>query len=525
MYGIVKLRNISKNEWEAKFQGNYGLYTIKITTNGKKTTYFSCSCPSDYYPCKHIPDVEEAIAKRIADNKKEKKDNIQLCDLIKNVSAQDLRKFIITQSEYDLELQNAVFLEFSDNIENTKGNKYLMMLRKAFESVAIDANEYYHEEWINIDVLDQWFEKADKYIERKQYDEAILVCKACIEEYSEWLYNIDDDISLLFSDEYQSVPFDIMISLLKHTNKKELFDYCLMEMKKKKYAKTEFFCGFQRIIKKLKASVDTDAFIIKQDEMLNNVKDKSSSEAEKILRQKIYYYRCLSQDKKAWAVMEDNIQIKSFCLKVVKKKINKNMFPEAKELINNYIENQNKNTDNYSDNTWNLLLLDIAQKENDYPAIRELLNKIININFEEKYYKAYKEMFDPEEWHIEREKLLQHYCNEEYFNKSVAGLLKAENDKEYLKRNIDKFLSLDRLDNYFKCISPDYDIDVRKMYKKILAFYTENFTGKHFYEHILLLLKRLSGYKNGEKTALDIINKFRITYAKRTLMMEVLARF
>ena len=524
MYGIVKLRQIKENEWEAKFQGNYGLYTIKINTDGKKTTYFSCSCPSDYYPCKHIPDVEEAIAKRIANNKKDENNKIQLGDFIKDVSAQELREFIITQSENNLELQNAVFLEFFEKIENTNGNKYLIILRKALESVIIDENEYYHEEWLNIDILDQWFEKADKYIERKQYDEAILICKACIEEYSEWLYHIDADIYNVISYEYQSVPFDIMISALKHTNKKELFNYCLLEMKKKKYAKTDFFYGFQRIIKKLKASVDTDAFIIKQDEMLNNVKDKSSSEAEKILRQKIYYYRCLSQNKKAWAVIEDNIQIKSFCLKVVKKKISKNMFQEAKELINNYVESQNKKTNKYSDNTWNLLLLDIAQKENDYPAIRELLNKINYINFEEKYYKAYKEMFDPEEWNNEREKLLQHYCNKEYFNKSAAGLLKAENDKEYLKRNIDKLLSLEKLDNYFKGISPDYDIDVRKMYKKILAFYAENFTGRHFYEHILLLLKRLSGYKDGKETALDIINKFRITYAKRTLMMEVLAR-
>jgi len=525
MYGIVRLRHIKKNEWEAKFQGNYGLYTIRISTDGKKTTSFSCSCPSHYSPCKHISYAEEAIAKKISGNKKEEKyQNLQVSDFIKTVSEQELREFIIAHAEYNLDLQNAVFLEFSEKIENTNGNKYLIMLRKSLDSIIIDTNEYYLEEWLNIDIMDQWLEKAENYIECNKYNEAVLLCKACIEEYSRWLYKSDDDISSIIPNEYQSTPFDIIIRALKHINKKELFDYCLLEMKKKKYAKTDFFYGFQQIIKKLKANVDADAFIIKQDETLNKMKDKNSPETEKILRQKIYYYRCLSQYKKAWAVMEDNIQIKSFCLKVVKKKISKNMFQEAKDIIYNYIKNQNEIMDDSFDNTWNVLLLDIAQKENDYSAIRELLSKIIYKSFYEKYHKTYKEMFDPEEWHKEREKLLQHYCSKEYFNKSAAGLLKAEKDKEFLKSNIEKLLSLNVLENYYKGVIPDCYNNIYKMFKKILRFYADNFTGRYYYEHILLLLKRLSGYKDGRKTALELRKEFQMKYDKRNLMIEVLAR-
>jgi hypothetical protein len=38
--------------------------------------------------------------------------------------------------------------------------------------------------------LDQWFDKARDNIRLKQYGEAILICKACIEEYSQWLYRV-----------------------------------------------------------------------------------------------------------------------------------------------------------------------------------------------------------------------------------------------------------------------------------------------------------------------------------------------
>jgi hypothetical protein len=67
---IIELCQTAENDWKAKYQGNYGLYTIKITTDGKKAVKFSCSCPSDYYPCKHISIIEYAIAKKMADNKK-----------------------------------------------------------------------------------------------------------------------------------------------------------------------------------------------------------------------------------------------------------------------------------------------------------------------------------------------------------------------------------------------------------------------------------------------------------------------
>jgi hypothetical protein len=47
MSGIIELIQTAENNWKAKYQGNYGIYTIKITTDGKKTIKFSCSCPSD----------------------------------------------------------------------------------------------------------------------------------------------------------------------------------------------------------------------------------------------------------------------------------------------------------------------------------------------------------------------------------------------------------------------------------------------------------------------------------------------
>ena len=60
---IISLQEVNAGRWVAKYQGNYGVYTIRmhIDERGNGSDY-SCSCPSDYYPCKHIGFIEQAIA-------------------------------------------------------------------------------------------------------------------------------------------------------------------------------------------------------------------------------------------------------------------------------------------------------------------------------------------------------------------------------------------------------------------------------------------------------------------------------
>ena len=101
------------------------------------------------------------------------------------------------------------------------------------------------------------------------------------------------------------------------------------------------------------------------------------------------------------------------------------MYEKAKKLINDFLKNKKKIKDYNSNNLWNELLLDIAQKENDFSAIQKLSYSFIKENFNKKYYEIYKASFEPAKWLEKREKLFQHYCSEQYFNDSAGNLLKA----------------------------------------------------------------------------------------------------
>jgi hypothetical protein len=527
--GIVELRKIEENQWKAKYQGNYGVYTIKITTDGKKTVKFSCSCPSDYYPCKHIPMIEEAIAKKMAAGEKEENSSgIRLEDFIGNVTAEKLREFIITQAKYNTELSNAILLEFSANARNVKGNKYSKLIRTTLTAVPYDEDDYYTEECLNIDALDQWIDKARSCLRTKQHDEAILICKAIIEEYSQWLYNVGEDVSQIFSSEYQSVPFDIINDTTEYVDKKELFNYCLAEMKKKKYEKTDFYYGFQQLFENLAVTVDPDAFIAMQDKLLANVRDKSSDEAENILQHKINFYQRLGQKKKAWDLIKENIQIESFLLEVVKKEIEKQNFKTAKKLINDFINDfitaHGQDPEKYFNGTWLGLLLDIAQKEKDIPAVRKLSYRFIEKYFSKERYQIYKATFSPAEWADEREKLFLRYSGERGFSNSAAEFLVAENEIERLLIYVEKHLYMDNLERYYKVFSSDYPEKTLEMFKKVIVPYATN-TGRGYYEQILSLLKKMSQIKGGKKAASDLVEDFRFQYKNRRAMMEVLSGF
>jgi hypothetical protein len=527
MYGIVELRRTAENNWKAKYQGNYGIYTIKIKTDGEKTVEFLCSCPSDYYPCKHIAIIEEAVAEQTAINKKQDKNDGEVKELLRGVSAEKLQEFIADQTKYNDELLNAVLLEFAANTKNIKGNKYSRIIQRALASVDLHQYEddyYSSEEGQNIDILDQWFDKAGDCVRQKHYDEAILICKACIEEYSQWLYNTGEDASLFFSEEYQSIPFDIMEEAAEYANRKSLFDYCLAEMKKKKYVKTDFYYQFHRLLGNIAVTIDPDAFIALQDELLSEIKDKSSDDAETVLRRKIDFCKRIDREDNAWVLIEENIQIESFRMELAVKKTEERNFLGAKKLINDFIAEQKQKQDSYINSAWYKLLLDIAQEEDDIPAIRKLAYGFIKNSFNMKYYEIYKITFSDSEWIDEREKLFQHY-DEKYFNRSAADFLVAEKEIGRLLNYVEKNISVQELEHYYKEFSSAYPEKTLELFRKVIVPYAENNVGRYYYEYIFSLLKKICHIKGGKKIASDLVADFQMRYKNRRAMMEILRKF
>ena len=288
------------------------------------------------------------------DEKLKSRKIIRLENILKNVPVDDLRDFIINYAKDNPELYNAAFYKF--------------IVR---EKTAKDSSE--NNERQDIEILGQWLNKAKECVDQNKYDEAIKICKAIIEEYSKWLNNLEENISLIFSSDFLFNLFSTFEKAAEHTDKKQLLAYCLTELKKIKYldADVVFNNYFHRLFGILSIAIDQDAFITVQDELLAGIKDKGSYEAKNILERKVAYYRHIGNNDMAWLTMEENLQIDSFCMKVVENRIEKHDFVAAKDLINDFIARQNKNPNSYINSAWYNLLLDIFKKENDKIPVRK----------------------------------------------------------------------------------------------------------------------------------------------------------
>jgi hypothetical protein len=529
MSNIIDLRETSPNHWQAKYQGNYGVYTIKINTDGKHTSGFSCSCPSPYSPCKHIPIIEEAIAERIAKNagnqKNGKGPKVSVEELLKKLTREELYNFMVRLVKNNPDLSNAVFLEFAEKIEAEGNNKYASVIWKGLENTDIDDYDYYGEDWIGIDILDEWADKAEQYLKEKKPWEAILIAQAYIEEFARWLQEIaDSDLFDYIPDTYQSRPFEILEQAAAHpkADSKALYDYCMAELSKKKYAGLYMADKFNDLLMTLSVKINPETFVELQRKLLDQVRDKSSGEAETILQRLVNFYTNCKKPKKAWQYVEDNIQIESFRRRVIEKRIKQKKFTEAKKLIHDYIDiKQNK----YRSDFWDDYLLEIAQGEGDIPSIRSVSYSFIKDSFNDNYYRIYKSAFNDGEWETAFEDLFRHYeTKKSIWGDSAADLLAAEGKAERLMEYIGKHLSLEKMEKYHRVFADAFPRETLALFRKALDHYAEGNTGRSHYERIVEVFRKMKKIPGGDAVAADMKAHYLAQYKNRRAMIEVLNR-
>jgi hypothetical protein len=529
MIGIKSLEETSPGVWRARYQGNYGVYTIKIVTDGKITKSFSCTCPSSYYPCKHIGMVEKAIAGRLEKSGKPKADSeIGVAELLRDVPHKELYDFIVRQAENNTVLAEAVALVFSSRLSGGGRNVYSAILRGAFEKINLEDHDIYdYDGNLYVEPLDQWIDKIEEFIEQKNYSEAVSLCKACIEEFTAWLDDNDGE-ELYFAWDYESKLVKLLKTIAANPDSgldpRELYDYCASEMKKDKYAGTEMFDELNDLLMTLSARLNPEEFLVLQDKLLAEVEDKSSYQAEKILRRKLAVYQENRQTKKAWELIRSNIQIVSFREELVKKCIEKKKYGEAKKLIAGVKEGRKTERDGCrGTDRWDELLLEIAQKETDIPNTRKIAYRFIEDRFLEKYYRIYKSSFSAAEWPEAAKSLVKHYRDKgNYFSNSAADLMAAEEDAEALLVYLEKYPSVSDLAAYYPVVAGKFPQRVLALFRMTIDAYAEQHTGRRSYGDTIRWLKTMTKIKGGGAVVADMVSQYRILYKNRRLMREML---
>jgi len=528
MNRIIDLQEVRPNSWRAKYKGNYGVYTIKIDTLGDKPEKFSCSCPSDYYPCKHIAIVQQAISEQInkvAANNDEK----LIKQVVDSIPEKDLKKFITRTALHNPTLKQAILLEFSDKYTRFEEVvDYHSLVRNTIQATCYEMDDIYYDNYFGIDGLDEWLSKAEDFAQEGNYSNAVTIAKACIEELAEWVVGNENGIGFLnyMPEDYTDIPLTILDDAKDagYLKAEELLDYFQTEIKKSKYKSSGLYHSLECEMLNLTKEISPETYLKIRQEEFEQLDDKTSYYAKNTLDAIIDYYKEHNEEEKAWSVVNDNIQIDSFREQVVLKRIEERKFKEAKRLVNEYIDNRMKTGYSTRSDKWDGYLLTIAQKEEKPNDIRAAAKVLIYGSFDSMVYKTYKSTFETDEWPVEMEKLIKHYCKSFGFSYNAANLLVKENLIERLLKYMEQGNSPEVLEKYYKYTAKDFPDRTIALFRKTIDSRLRN-TGREVYVHVISLFEDLLNIPGGKKEVLERIAHYKAVYKNRRAMVEIFDTF
>ena len=531
---IISLEEVETNRWVAKYRGNYGTYTIRLTvTADGRTADFHCTCPSDYYPCKHINMILDAIPKQIAKQegvaKSGRANVLSPAKLLAKVPEKELRAFVVAQVAKNASLRKAVLLAFAHK-STSVANPYSQVIREGLGQVDFDFEDddgwYHREGGIPLDILDEMFERAAANVENGKFDEAVLIAKACLEEYAEWMDGNDHDVNEHIDYDYAERPFLILREVAEKggCDDASLYDYCKAKSQDALFDTAETQDYLQDLMLVLAIRANRRDFIAVQEKLLANVPKSQPDQIERILSREIEFYRGIGEHGHANAVLQANVQIESFRKNVVDDLIAAHKYSEAKALMDRYPPEQT-----WRGSEWDKRRLAIARAECDTPKICEYAWRFIEKGFDCEYYRIYKSAFPESKWPAERERLLRHYAQKRNGYRNLPGendsanVLVEENLAERLLCLLEKNPSPQSVQHYHKHVAALFPERTLALFKKAVDTYAAAYTGDRYYEDIAKWLETIRKLPGGAAVCDAMLADYRLTYKRRPAMMRILA--
>jgi hypothetical protein len=391
---ILALNQESENKWVARYAGNYGTYTIKVRLGeNNQLENYSYSCPSDYSTCKHIGMIVSKIKTKSVSETKVNSDNDEtlIRKLFEGNSKEKFLNFLREHAKYNPDFVNKIKLNFFTEQQIKNEINLNAIIQIGLQGVFDNDNEddyYYNDYDTEVEILDEWKDKANVEIEKSNYTAAFAIAKAMLEEYYEWIEYRDSEKLDYLSEYYEEYPFEILKSIIEKTTtlNNEILLYLKEQLLEEKYGsqKNEFFEIFAILV----STADQKAYYLSLLESAL-IKCKSTAEEENIIRFLILFYTKQNQPEKEFELLIANLHIDSFRKNVIEKYIPQNNLTGAKQLIHDKLKEIDSN---HYKSDWHTYLLQIAELENNTadiqqyayylieykkrPAMREILNKI-----------------------------------------------------------------------------------------------------------------------------------------------------
>lgn len=534
---VDNLEKVASGLWMAQVHGTES-YLVSVKTSRTQLKGWECDCPYDHGPiCKHVIAVFYAIADELAmksggkRNSSSGQNRVEV--IFEKASKSDLEKFITEQFRWNKGLKNVFISHFAELLDEDPDKKYRTIIRNAYKS-AQDSYGFIDYSSVNRfhASLNKLVDKAKEVIGNDDLMESLSIVKIIIEEIPVMLHNMDDSSGGGGGVFYTAAEvFSEIAGLAPPSLKDDLFDYCLKEYPKSKYA--DF--GFEEIflenlsILATKSEQEKAFFKLINDELaiLQN-EGHGDYRIVQLIEAQLAYFLANGRNEEAQTLIVQNNQYPEFRQLLVDQAIESKDWQSAKVMCQDGIRSAEETNHSGTVMNWYIKLLEIAKKEGDINDQRTLSEKLFfDSNYDMSYYKSLKSTYKKGDWVEESEGIINKLKGPKqvgsYYDLStLAQIFIEENYQERLLKLLElNAKRIQFLDAFKDSLSDSYSEKLAVIYAEGIMEYAK-LTGRNIYNEVARYLKKLQDMKGGKTQVKLLIGKFRVQYKMRPAMMEIL---
>ena len=534
---------IGSGEYEAIVEGT-SQYTVQLSIKNDVITEYVCSCPYELGPvCKHVVAVifhlqqnELNLTVKAKKNKGEvkktkKKKTVaeQVDELLEKLSHDNLKDYIKERCIKDSSFRQLFLANFAYLVIPESPALYAKQIHAILRTSA-DRNGFigYSEARFAGNAVYDLVKRAEKLVELSNYQPAMYMACAVLEEMTEALQYADDsngDIGGCI-DPAVDVLSAIADKPVTEELRMELFNYCINSFKK------EIFKGWDWHFSML----DLATSLIKNSEeaqqihsLLDNIKPTDSDwdwDFKKAQRIRLELISKMEGDEKATQFIEQNIANSDFRKKAIETALSKKDYRKVIVLALDGIKLDDENKPGLA-NDWRDYLLKVYISQNDTNNIIKYARYLfLNANRERKpYYSLMKKIVSQDNWDNFVKLIITDIRNKNRWvdYSSIAQIYIWEESWQNLFDLIKQNVSLDKLDAYDKYLIKDFATEISDLYQTAILNYMVNNMGRDHYQNACRYLRKM--IKMGARDKANfVIEQLKVLYPKRKALMEELQK-
>jgi hypothetical protein len=369
-------------------------------------------------------------------------------------------------------------------------------------------------------------ERADKLVETKNYQTAIFIACAVLEELTKALDFADDsngDIGGCI-EAAVNVLLEISQQPIDDKLRRELYIYCIKSWKESIFKGWDWHFTMLDIATELTDNmIDAKQIHVLLDEIkpTNTARDWVMQESQRI---RVNLIRKIEGEEKASEFLEKNLSNSDFRKEIIEKAIIEKDYNKAIILCEEGITIDDKEKPGLA-NTWRDFLLMVYINLNDTDRIIRIARYLfLESNREKKqYFEILKKQISSEKWEEFVGYLIKDISKKNKWidYRSIAQIYIWEERWDKLLEIVRNDCSLYTLDAYEKYLLHDYANELTDLYRTAILKEMQRANDRGQYQMICRYLRRM--VKMGAReTVNSIIRQLEATYPKRKALMEEL---